>query len=88
MKKAMAFLFLTAVLGVHTGLQGASSNDVNASDRAGERSLEDQKVVQSKQVKQIATVKSVPAPSTLLLLGVATGVAMGLGRLWPGRRTK
>ena len=88
MKKAMTFLFLTALLGLHTGLQGASSYDVNVSDRAGERSLEDQKVVQSKQVKQTATVKSVPAPSTLLLLGVAAGVAMGLRKLWPGRRAK
>jgi hypothetical protein len=98
MKKAMTFAFVTTILGFATGLQGASSRGANVAELAGEGSLGDRKVsaqvVQkgTEKVKvikeQIATEKSVPAPSPVLLMGVAAGVVLGLRKLWPNRRAE
>jgi hypothetical protein len=96
MKKALTFMLLTAILGLSTGLQGASSYGVNVADRSGERSLNDKrggggrekrvkvKITKSKPTKET----SVPAPSPLLLMGVAAGVVWGLRKLWPNRRVE
>jgi hypothetical protein len=94
MKKALTLALLTATLGLSTGLHGASSYGVNVADRSGERSPNDkrgggEKSVKAKITKSKPTKEtSVPAPSPLLLMGVAAGVVWGLRKLWPNRRVE
>ena len=93
MNKLIACAFSTAILGLASGLQAASSVGAAALDR----SLEDQKVstpavktdgTKIKSEKEKPSEKSVPAPSALLLIGVAAGVVWGIRKMLPTRHAE
>jgi hypothetical protein len=88
MRKIIACALFTAILGFAGGLQAASSSSAAALDR----SLDDKKISKPTikahgkiKIKREKKEKSAPAPSALLLIGVAAGVVWGIQKMLPNR---
>jgi hypothetical protein len=100
MTKLIVSTILTAILWFAAGLQAATSYGAAALAYAGERSPDDKKGTKpgktskagainlKKEEKKNTKEKSAPAPSSLLLIGVAAGVAWGLRKKWATRHTE
>jgi hypothetical protein len=78
MNKIMTSMSLIAILGLPIGPLGVSAGEA--------RMLSSAKPKIDKDVKEKKAKKSLPAPPTLLLLGVAGGVALAARRLQRNRR--